>query len=89
MFSKSSRSLILMCAALFWGMDACRFSHDMGAVSMADEFVIECDCGRRYMRTSVPLDTPASGFERCLCEQKLGEWSGLVRYEFEPENDGD
>jgi hypothetical protein len=54
-----------------------------------DTIIIECECGRRYMRTTVASDVTGSGFELCRCERKLGEWSGLLRYEYEPEIDGD
>jgi hypothetical protein len=53
------------------------------------EALIECACGRRYMRTTVSRDAPEIGFELCRCERRLGQWSGLMRYEFEPESDGD
>jgi hypothetical protein len=54
-----------------------------------DEALIECACGRRYMRTTIARDESEIGFELCRCERKLGQWSGLMRYEFEPETDGD
>lgn len=54
-----------------------------------EETLIECACGRRYMRTTVMRDQPEQAFELCLCDRKLGEWSGLQRYQFEPEQDGD
>jgi hypothetical protein len=52
----------------------------------ADERLIECECGRRYMCTIVARDQVEAGFEVCVCERRLGEWSGLVRYQFEPED---
>ncbi len=53
-----------------------------------NETLIECECGRRYMRTTVPSNDVEKGFELCRCERKLGEWSGLLRCEYEPEIDG-
>jgi hypothetical protein len=41
------------------------------------------------MRTTIARDESEIGFELCRCERKLGQWSGLMRYEFEPETDGD
>lgn len=51
-----------------------------------DELLIECDCGRRYMRTTVSRDQLEIGFEDCPCARRLGEWNGLLRYQFEPED---
>lgn len=48
-----------------------------------------CDCGRRYLRTTMALEATEDAFELCQCERKLGEWSGTERYVFEPEQDGD
>jgi hypothetical protein len=55
----------------------------------SEETLIECECGRRYMRATIPSDQIESGSEQCACQRTLGEWSGLLRYTFEPETDGD
>lgn len=50
--------------------------------------LVHCDCGRRYMRIAEPRNKVESGFALCRCERMLGEWSGPMRYVFEPETEG-
>ena len=49
--------------------------------------LVHCDCGRRYMRITQLRDEFESGFALCLCERRLGEWSGPLHYIFEPESE--
>lgn len=53
-----------------------------------EEIMVECACGRRYMRITQPQTFVGSGSERCRCERMLGEWSGPQHYVFEPETEG-
>jgi hypothetical protein len=51
--------------------------------------IVDCACLRRYMRTEVRLDTPETSLARCVCGEVLGAWNGVLRLEYEPEEDED
>lgn len=53
-----------------------------------EEVMVECACGRRYMRITQQRTGAENGSERCRCERMLGEWSGPLHYVFEPETEG-
>jgi hypothetical protein len=47
--------------------------------------VLDCACGLRYMRDVLELTAIESARAHCLCGRVLGEWQGLHRLVFEPE----
>ncbi len=51
--------------------------------------IVDCGCLRRYMRTALRLDRAEAGEARCTCGEVLGAWNGVLRLEYEPEEDED
>lgn len=49
------------------------------------EFIVDCECGLRYIRTELRTTCREIGHVRCKCGRIIGSWSGARRLIFEPE----
>jgi hypothetical protein len=47
--------------------------------------IVDCECGLRYLRTSMRTTAHEIGHFRCPCGQVVGAWNGDYRLSFEPE----
>lgn len=56
--------------------------HDMAN----DSAIHDCVCGLRYMRGAIDLDAIEDARAYCPCRALLGEWRGMQRLVFEPED---
>lgn len=53
----------------------------------ATGFIVDCNCGRRYLRGVVNEETVQLGHTVCICGLVLGAWNGKHRLVFEAEDD--
>ena len=53
---------------------------------MPDGPIHDCQCGLRYMRSVIDLETLEHASLHCPCNALLGEWNGMQRLVFDAED---
>lgn len=48
--------------------------------------IVDCACGRRYMRHALTLTVAEASDFRCTCGDVVASWNGVQRFVFEPED---